>query len=81
MLSTFLQPRPPSGAVSKVLDELDAYLKEPLVTNEAGEFDLSFSPIQYWKMNEHRFPKKKQNQCNRFSYSTLHLKKIPSSFS
>jgi hypothetical protein len=27
-----------------------------LVTNEAGEFDLSFSPIQYWKMNKHRFP-------------------------
>ncbi len=56
MLSTLLQPRPPSRVVSKVLDELDAYLKEPLVTNEAGEFDLSFSPIQYWKMNEHRFP-------------------------
>jgi hypothetical protein len=27
-----------------------------LVTNEAGEIDLSFSPIQYWKMNKHRFP-------------------------
>jgi hypothetical protein len=57
MLSTLLQPRPKStGAANKVLDELDVYLKEPLATNEEGEFDLSFSPVQYWKMNEHRFP-------------------------
>jgi hypothetical protein len=32
------------------------YLKETLATNEEGEFDLSFSPLQYWKLNEHRFP-------------------------
>jgi hypothetical protein len=57
MLSTLLQSRPKStGAANKVLDELDVYLKEPLATNEEGEFDLSFSPVQYWKMNEHRFP-------------------------
>ncbi len=56
MLSTLLQPRPqPSGAVSKVLVELNDDHKEPLVTNEAGEFVLSFSPIQYWKMNNYRF--------------------------
>jgi hypothetical protein len=56
MLSTLLQPRPqPSGAVSKVLVELNDYHKEPHVTNEAGEFVLSFSPIQYWKMNNYRF--------------------------
>jgi hypothetical protein len=57
MLSTLLQPRPKStGAANKVLDELDVYLKEPLATNEEGEFDWSFSPVHYWKMNEHRFP-------------------------
>jgi hypothetical protein len=56
-LSTLLQPRPKSTATAnKVLDELDVYLKEPLAKNEEGEFDLSFSPVQYWKMNEHRFP-------------------------
>ena len=56
-MPTLLQPRPKStGAANKVLDELDVYLKEPLATNEEGEFDLSFSPVQYWKMNEHRFP-------------------------
>jgi hypothetical protein len=31
-------------------------LNEPLATNEKGEFDLSFSLLQYWKLNEHRFP-------------------------
>jgi hypothetical protein len=41
---------------SKVLDELDVYLKEPLETKQEGEFDLSFSALQYWKLNEHRFP-------------------------
>ena len=58
MLSTLLQPWPKcTGAnANKVLDELDVYLKEPLATNEEGEFDLSFSPLQYWKLNEHRFP-------------------------
>ena len=55
MLSTLLQPWPKcTGAdANKVLDELDVYLKEPLETKEEGEFDLSFSPLQYWKLNEH----------------------------
>ena len=58
MLSTLLQPwlKCTEADANKVLDELDVYLKEPLVTNEEGEFDLSFSPLQYWKLNEHRFP-------------------------
>jgi hypothetical protein len=56
MLSTLLQQRPKStGAANKVLDELDVFLKEPLATNEEGKFDLSFRPVQYWKMNEPRF--------------------------
>ena len=56
-MSTLLQPRPKStGAAKKVLDELNFYLKEPLATNEEEEFDLSFSTVQYWNMNEHRFP-------------------------
>ena len=58
MLSTLLQPRSKSteADANKVLNELDVYLKEPLATNEEGEFHLSFSPLQYWKLNEHRFP-------------------------
>jgi hypothetical protein len=46
MLSTLLQlwPKCTGADANKVLDELDVYLKEPLATNEEGEFDLSFSP-------------------------------------
>jgi hypothetical protein len=56
-LSTLLQPRPQStSAFSIVLDELDVYLKEPLVTNETGEFDLSFSPVRERTKKENKLP-------------------------
>ena len=27
-----------------------------MIVNDSGEFDLSNSPLLFWKLNEHRFP-------------------------
>jgi hypothetical protein len=58
MLSSIVsQSRPHSNAPGeKVLDEFEKYLAEPVVVNDSGEFDLSYSPLLFWKLNEHRFP-------------------------
>jgi hAT family C-terminal dimerisation region len=45
-----------SRGVSKILDEFDNYFREPTVLNEKGKFYLDFSPCEYWKLNQHRFP-------------------------
>ncbi|KZS07307.1 Uncharacterized protein APZ42_028993 [Daphnia magna] len=58
MLSSVLpQSQPQShGAREKVLEEFQNYLAEPVIVNDSGEFDLSYSPLLFWKLNEHRFP-------------------------
>ena len=57
LLASFLvRPRTLSKSVAKVLEEFDVYFKEPPIVNEKGQFDLDFSPCDYWKVNQHRFP-------------------------
>ena len=51
-----LASRPPSVVSSKVLDEFECYINEPLVVDKEGNFDIYFSPAEYWKINSHRFP-------------------------
>jgi hypothetical protein len=40
----------------KYWTNLKKYIAEPVVVNDSGEFDLSYSPLLFWKLNEHRFP-------------------------
>nr|CAH0105858.1 unnamed protein product [Daphnia galeata] len=56
LASVLVRPRTLSKGVAKVLDEFDVYFKEPPIVNEKGKFDLDFSPCDYWKVNQHRFP-------------------------
>ena len=56
LASVLVRPRTLSKGVAKILDEFDVYFKEPPIVNEKGQFDLDFSPCDYWKVNQHRFP-------------------------
>ncbi|KAK4028788.1 hypothetical protein OUZ56_021806 [Daphnia magna] len=56
LASVLVRPRTLSKGVSKILDEFDNDFREPLIVNEKGQFDLDFSPCEYWKLNQHRFP-------------------------
>ena len=39
-----------------MLDEFECYINEQLVVDNDGNFNIDFSPAEYWKMNSHRFP-------------------------
>ncbi|KZS07309.1 Uncharacterized protein APZ42_028994 [Daphnia magna] len=56
LASVLVRPRTLSKGVSKIIDEFDNDFREPLIVNEKGQFDLDFSPCEYWKLNQHRFP-------------------------
>jgi len=58
ILSSVLpQSRPQSyAAAEKVLGEFEKYLSEPVIVNDSEEFDLSYSPLLFWTLNEYRFP-------------------------
>ena len=39
------------------MKELDIYMKEPYVENAIdGDFDFAYSPCEFWKHNQNRFP-------------------------
>ena len=51
------QSRPQSyAAAEKVLEKFEKYLSELVIVNDSGEFDLSYSPLLFWTLNEHGFP-------------------------
>ena len=55
-LSTVFSSRPPSVGFSKVLEEFDVNLNEPMAVDSEGYCDLSFSPVSYLKANVFRYP-------------------------
>ncbi|KAK4023574.1 hypothetical protein OUZ56_008975 [Daphnia magna] len=63
LFSTVIQKRAQSASASKVLDEFELYLSEPVYQSSGPDSldndcpsDLRFSPLGYWKVNAHRFP-------------------------
>lgn len=63
LFSTVTQKRAQSASTSKVLDEFEAYLSEPVFQSNSpdtpendGASDLHYSPLSYWKVNAYRFP-------------------------
>ena len=63
LFSTVIQKRAQSASASKVLDEFESYLSEPVYQSNGPDSpekdcpsDLHFSPLGYWKVNAHRFP-------------------------